>query len=73
MTDRPAAEPQRTRTVTWEDPSPVRILGGKRPGLDLMRAMAAGELPPAPVARLLGFDLVEVDEGRAVFAMAGME
>jgi acyl-coenzyme A thioesterase PaaI-like protein len=30
--------------------------------------MIAGELPPPPIATLLGFDLVEVDEGRVVFA-----
>jgi uncharacterized protein (TIGR00369 family) len=37
-------------------------------GLTALRAMIAGELPPPPIATLLGFDLVEVDEGRAVFA-----
>ena len=31
--------------------------------------MIAGELPPPPIATLLGFELVEVDEGRAVFAV----
>jgi uncharacterized protein (TIGR00369 family) len=30
--------------------------------------MIAGALPSPPIATLLGFDLVEVDEGRAVFA-----
>jgi uncharacterized protein (TIGR00369 family) len=63
----------RYRTVTWEDPAPVRIMGGVRSGLELMRAIAAGELPPPPVARLLGFDLVEVEEGRVVFAMPPAE
>jgi uncharacterized protein (TIGR00369 family) len=37
-------------------------------GLTALRAMIAAELPPPPIATLLGFDLVEVDEGRAVFA-----
>jgi uncharacterized protein (TIGR00369 family) len=37
-------------------------------GLSALRAMIAGELPPPPIATLLGFDLVEVDEGRVVFA-----
>jgi uncharacterized protein (TIGR00369 family) len=59
----------RFRTVTWDDPTPTRIVGRARSGLEVLRAMAAGELPPAPVARLLGFDLREVDEGRVVFAM----
>ena len=37
-------------------------------GLSALRAMIAGELPPPPIATLLGFDLVEVEEGRVVFA-----
>jgi uncharacterized protein (TIGR00369 family) len=38
--------------------------------LDLLRRMAAGEIPPPPVAKLLGFDLVEVEENRCVFRLA---
>jgi uncharacterized protein (TIGR00369 family) len=38
-------------------------------GLSALRAMIAGELPAPPIATLLGFDLVEVDEGRVVFAV----
>jgi uncharacterized protein (TIGR00369 family) len=37
-------------------------------GIDFLRAIRDGELPPAPIQNLLGFTLVEVDEGRAVFA-----
>jgi acyl-coenzyme A thioesterase PaaI-like protein len=37
-------------------------------GLEAMRLMIAGELPPPPIATLLGFDLVHVEEGRVVFA-----
>ena len=36
-------------------------------GLDYMRAIARGEIEQPPMARLLGFGAVEVDEGRAVF------
>jgi uncharacterized protein (TIGR00369 family) len=38
-------------------------------GLTALRAMIAGELPPPPIATLLGFELVEVQEGRVVFAV----
>ena len=38
-------------------------------GLSAMRAVMAGEIPPPPIARLLGFELVEVADGRAVFAV----
>src|SRR6185295_2224116 len=37
-------------------------------GLTALRAMIAGELPPPPIATLLGFELVAADEGRVVFA-----
>jgi len=38
------------------------------PGLDLLRKIASGELPPAPIQTTLGFSLDEVEEGRAVFS-----
>ena len=37
-------------------------------GLEQIRAMGRGELPNAPIAELIGFDGVEADEGRVVFA-----
>lgn len=36
-------------------------------GLEMLRAMIAGTLPSPPMARLMGFDLVEVADGIAVF------
>ena len=36
-------------------------------GLEQMRAIASGEIEQPPIARLLGFGVVEVEEGRAVF------
>jgi uncharacterized protein (TIGR00369 family) len=36
-------------------------------GIDLLRAMIAGNLPAPPIARTLGMMLVEVEPGRAVF------
>jgi uncharacterized protein (TIGR00369 family) len=38
------------------------------PGLDFLRAMRDGDLPPAPMATLMGFEPVEVEEGVAIFA-----
>jgi uncharacterized protein (TIGR00369 family) len=37
-------------------------------GLQVLQAIAAGELPGAPIAELLGFEPVEAEEGRVVFA-----
>ena len=36
-------------------------------GLEVLSRMVAGELPPPTIADLLGMELVEVGEGRAVF------
>ena len=59
---------ERTRTITWEDPVPTAMRGLEMSGLDYLRALMAGELPPPPIALTLGFLPVEVEEGRAVFA-----
>jgi len=38
-------------------------------GLEYMRKMMTGELPPSGMVQLLGLKLVEVSEGRAVFTV----
>src|SRR5260370_14565265 len=38
-------------------------------GLEYMRKMMTGELPPSGMVQLLGLKVVEVSEGRAVFTM----
>jgi uncharacterized protein (TIGR00369 family) len=63
----------RERTVTWEDPAASATRGVGLAGIDHMKAIAAGEIPPPPIAVLLGFELVEVEEGRAVFAVTPSE
>jgi uncharacterized protein (TIGR00369 family) len=45
------------------DPETLQRLSG----LELLRAMVAGQLPAAPMAERLGFRLAEVDEGRVLF------
>ena len=37
-----------------------------RDGVGFLKAIIAGELPQSPMAELLGFRLVEVDQGRAM-------
>ena len=58
---------ERTRTVSWEDPVPGAQAAAKMGGLEFLRAMIAGKYPPPPLAVLMGFRLVAVDEGRATF------
>jgi uncharacterized protein (TIGR00369 family) len=58
---------ERTRTYTWDDPFALRDALAERSGLELMQMMAAGDLPPPPIANTLGFRLTEAERGRAVF------
>lgn len=58
---------ERTRTYSWSDPLGLVHGAAGRSGLEVMRSLVAGELPPPPIANTLGFRLVEVDHGRAVF------
>jgi uncharacterized protein (TIGR00369 family) len=71
--ERGADASPRSRTFSWHDPSATAAEGLKLAGLDYIRAIASGELPPPPIAELHGFEIVEADEGRAVFALTPAE
>lgn len=66
-------EPERTLTVSWEDPRTIADAGRGLSGLDFLKKIAAGEVPGPPLAALLNFQLVEVSEGQAVFAVEPKE
>jgi uncharacterized protein (TIGR00369 family) len=59
----------RTRSVSWEDPIATQALVRGRSGLEALRAMAAGEIPQPPMARLLGIALVSVEPGIVVMQL----
>ena len=42
-------------------------------GLEALQLIAAGELPPPPIAKTLGFGPIEVEEGRATFTIEPAE
>src|SRR5918911_1500835 len=58
-----------TRTDKEEAPADRAEARRTLSGLEYMRRMAAGELPPSGVGQLMGFKLVEVSEGHAVFTV----
>jgi uncharacterized protein (TIGR00369 family) len=60
-------EASRSRTLTWQDPVPTAEAGAKLPGLDYVRAVQSGELPPPPIAVVMNYTIAEADEGRATF------
>ncbi|WP_420627715.1 PaaI family thioesterase [Candidatus Leptofilum sp.] len=57
----------RSRTYTWQDPSPAAQAARKQTGLDFFNNMIQGQLPQPPIAKTLDFALTEADEGTAVF------
>jgi uncharacterized protein (TIGR00369 family) len=63
----------RTRTASWEDPTVTAEAAGRMAGLDFLRAIARGELPRPPIGIVLGFGLIEVEEGRAAFSVQPAE
>jgi uncharacterized protein (TIGR00369 family) len=63
----------RSRTITWEDPLAAAERRTGMSGLDHLLAIRAGEVPPPPIAALLDFELIEVEDGRAVFAVTPQE
>jgi uncharacterized protein (TIGR00369 family) len=54
----------RSRTFSWSDPAVNADRLGRTGGLDLLTAMAAGDLPAPPVMHLIDMAAMEVEEGR---------
>jgi uncharacterized protein (TIGR00369 family) len=58
---------ERTRTYTWHDPMITLAAAQQMSGRQYLEAMKDGRLPPPPMIEMLGFQLVEIEEGRVVF------
>jgi uncharacterized protein (TIGR00369 family) len=61
-------ESSRERTLVWQDPVPTAAAGATMTGMEYMTAVVEGKLPPPPIAVTMRMGLVEIEEGRAVFA-----
>ena len=66
-------EPTRERTYSWGDPSVSADAARTSAGIEVLEAMARGELPAPPVIATLGFSLDTVEPGRVVFSFAPEE
>ena len=58
---------ERSRTYSWADPIALRDAGAGMSGLDYIKAVFEGRLPPPPIAATMDFSGAEAEEGRAVF------
>jgi uncharacterized protein (TIGR00369 family) len=74
QSDTPSAAPEaRTRTYSWEDPGTIVAALPGLSGMEVLRAMLRGELPPPPVLRTLGMEVERFEEGDVAFAMEPSE
>ena len=64
---------ERSITVSWEDPHELGEAARGLTGMEFLQKIVAGELPPPPIASLLNFELVELSEGHAIFAVEPKE
>src|ERR1700687_3357784 len=63
----------RSRTFSWEDPAEMARVGKTLSGLAYLQAIQRGEVPPPPIAALMGMGLQEVSEGRVIFTLQPQE
>ena len=66
-------EQERVRSFEWADPADAARLAAGLSGLDVMQAIIDGRLPEPPLASALGLELLEVEPGRALFAIEPAE
>ncbi len=64
---------ERSRTFTWSDPAAGAAHLGRRSGLELMRAMIAGELAAPPIMHLIDMSRMEAEEGRVAVELLPQE
>jgi len=60
-------ETKRSRTITWADPFAIPKATAGKSGLEALREVFEGRLPPPPIAETMGIEGVQVEEGKAVF------
>jgi uncharacterized protein (TIGR00369 family) len=60
---------RRERAVDWQAPGPAARAAVGMSGIEAMRAIRDGSLPPPPMARLIGFRMSVVEEGRIVMEL----
>jgi uncharacterized protein (TIGR00369 family) len=62
-------EPTRqTKTISWVDPRPQAAQALTMPGLDYLRAMMDGSIPPPPIASHINLEMLDASPGVAVMA-----
>ncbi|MEA2295185.1 MAG: hypothetical protein QOE86_2824 [Solirubrobacteraceae bacterium] len=58
----------RSKEVTWNDPADTALQMATLPGREVFERVRDGRLPAPPMARLFGFEILEVGDGEVRFA-----
>jgi uncharacterized protein (TIGR00369 family) len=64
---------ERVHTLSWEDPKISARDAGSISGIDYLSAIKNGQIPAPPAAKLVGYHIAEVENGRAVFTLTPAE
>jgi uncharacterized protein (TIGR00369 family) len=64
---------QRLLSVTWEDPMIGPKAAMRMSGLDYLRAISKGKLPPPPFMKVVGFKMRKIAVGHVVFELKPVE
>ncbi|MGB0383422.1 MAG: PaaI family thioesterase [Ardenticatenaceae bacterium] len=64
---------ERTRVITWDDPTIGAKAAPTMSGLEYFEAMLDGTLPRPAIGALMNFDVTEASEGRIVFSVEPAE
>jgi len=71
----PGLEPpnERTRTFSWSGPAELAAAARESLGLAFVERISRGELPPPPIASVLGIEIVDMAPSQVVFALEPAE
>lgn len=73
MTQLTVTPPTRSLNFSWEDPNPSRAALRALPGLESIRAIQDGRIPPMPFAQVMGLTIPRAERGRVIFAFQPSE
>ena len=59
---------QHTKTISWVDPRPQAAQALTMTGLDYLRAMMDGTIPPPPIASHINLEMLDATPGVAIMA-----
>ena len=65
----PQGEPAREKLIQWSDPLVTATRMRELDGVEALRAMMHGEIPPPPIAKLFGFRFHAVENGKVQMSL----